>query len=159
VPYEHVIIEFLLKLQHSNYTLVFKNVCTTSVFQMFVVFSGVHVLFFVKLFLHVLCYMLGLYFYMMVKISCQLTTIFCNMSERNTVKRIPHCWENDKNSTIRVGDSCCMNLLTKSSLRILNITYRLLNRYGSSSYAPLDLLKKNHYFSMTIILCYIYVHI
>jgi hypothetical protein len=102
VPYEHVIIEFLLKLQHSNYILVFKNVCTTSVFQMFVVFSGVHVLFFVKFFLHVLCYMLGLYFYMMVKTSCQLTTIFCNMSERNIVKRIPHCWENDKNSTIRV---------------------------------------------------------
>jgi len=39
-----------------------------------------------------------------------------------------------------------MNLLTKSSLRILNNTYRLLNRYGSSSYAPLVLLKKNPLF-------------
>lgn len=41
MPYEHVIIEFLLKLQHSDYTLVSKTVCTSSVFQMFVVFSDV----------------------------------------------------------------------------------------------------------------------
>lgn len=58
--YKHVIFEFYLNYS-SDYTFISKITCTTSVFQMFVVFTDLHDYYY---YLCVLCYMLGLYFCM-----------------------------------------------------------------------------------------------
>lgn len=91
-------IEFLLELHHSVFTLVSKILCTTGVFQMIVLFSHLHIF---DSFLCNFCYVLDLYFYMINNTNnCLLTTIV--VCRNKIIEQIALQWRanHDKSGTI-----------------------------------------------------------